>query len=566
MIQDDGDPWTSAIVLLNGKVIVRPRQLVGRATAELRLPVSLQEANRLRIVPLGRRGARVRVWILGGAQIIGSGGGTVTSVGSHAKVLVQPGAVEGSIAIHIVDVPQGTATYTPIATRERIYLDLSKVRTIGTGDISIVLPVWSPPSQGSVTLIGAHLGNNDGVPVWKEATVDQASATATVVGPLKAFVTEVQIAGGSTTLEVFAESYLAPSGDEAGPVSPAEASAATPRLGFASLAGTPCYLKAPSNWFEIYGMDTGHVSAVSVWRDPGSRALGGAHSAIVLIPGWQREITNCDNYRNAAKRADAYLEDLLALLRSNGLDAYPILVVDYPTFNSFRFSGQELAGALSYIQTTYGVRPVLVGHSMGGLLAREAAEQLNEKPLGIITLATPHLGTKLAEVSGTIIPFFWNVAPETDGKRSLVYGLADRDRPEAPLRVYGSKVNFQGNCAAQGGQCTFTNDGSASTFDRLKFEITGGILCWRGDCVNDGVVADYSAIPSFFAASGRVYFGYDHTRMIGGGGAAIDADLVSDLKSFLGPTAPPGGGLPDLIPISVIGPELGSPDNPFPSP
>ena len=70
---------------------------------------------------------------------------------------------------------------------------------------------------------------------------------------------------------------------------------------------------------------------------------------------------------------------------------------------------------LKYLCKTLGKQNdtiIVVGHSMGGLVAEHAAT-LNASIDGIVTIATPHQGARLAGL-GFLFPTIWDMRPESE--------------------------------------------------------------------------------------------------------------------------------------------------------
>jgi hypothetical protein len=115
------------------------------------------------------------------------------------------------------------------------------------------------------------------------------------------------------------------------------------------------------------------------------------------------------------------------------------MVFNYESFRDYRQTAQGLAAALE-IFTGIGSRPlVLVGHSMGGLVARAATQLLEAggrpgTPSAIIALGSPHLGTPLPTFS---LANAWSGIP-TAGGQSLTSTL---ERIEAAaLYLFGGDL------------------------------------------------------------------------------------------------------------------------------
>lgn len=73
--------------------------------------------------------------------------------------------------------------------------------------------------------------------------------------------------------------------------------------------------------------------------------------------------------------------------------------------NTVYFQRDQLRDTLN----RYGGAQVLVGHSMGGLVARAALQLNGANIAGIIAVGTPHEGTLLANNASNILPFFTDV-------------------------------------------------------------------------------------------------------------------------------------------------------------
>lgn len=78
--------------------------------------------------------------------------------------------------------------------------------------------------------------------------------------------------------------------------------------------------------------------------------------------------------------------------------------------NTIYAQRNQLRDTLNY----FGGAQVLVGHSMGGLVARAALQSNGANIAGIITVGTPHEGTLLANNANNIVPFFTDVQRRVD--------------------------------------------------------------------------------------------------------------------------------------------------------
>jgi pimeloyl-ACP methyl ester carboxylesterase len=271
---------------------------------------------------------------------------------------------------------------------------------------------------------------------------------------------------------------------------------------------------------------------------------------LVLIHGWIRHVDDWLSYYNAQGIActmlgycyvapgnpslpgQVYFRDLLPQLAKDFPNA-AIYVYDYESFRDYDETGRSLATLLTHEQRQHNFsRVVLIGHSMGGLVARVAGQILasgSYVPLkGILALASPNLGTPLPT------DIFANWAPvgppgvSTDGGASLARSLAYAE--SAHLYLYGGDISNRFFLGRYG-----------PPFKRLCNQY--------GECVNDGAVPLSSALAmagpnsqSFNVPSvtrHAVYPDYDHSEMKGGktplASDRLYLDIIADLQSLLKP-------------------------------
>lgn len=124
---------------------------------------------------------------------------------------------------------------------------------------------------------------------------------------------------------------------------------------------------------------------------------------LIYIHGWQAHINHCEQWK-AEFEASTNGREIFGHLIEAGLEPFTrFFGYTYPTFNSIEKAGRELASVLT---TRFQGRDdiVIVGHSMGGLVARAAIElhaaELEDANVDIarlITLGTPHRGAQLAD-------------------------------------------------------------------------------------------------------------------------------------------------------------------------
>jgi pimeloyl-ACP methyl ester carboxylesterase len=528
--QDDGGRETDVKITINGITVVGPGRLVGGGVLEVRVPAPLSGSpNKMTVLPLGATGAKVTIWILDGAAEIGPAGGTVTAPGSRATLTLAAGATPSALTVQLVDVAPLPPTHNSLsATGLRVIVDGAPGVAFAPAPLTIEVPLTALPPSGHIAALRASIPSLATDFLWKTAIVNTSTRRATVSGPANGFFAHLPMSASRAEIDIDAESYDAPT-VASGPGF--SASATSPQ---SATSGIICSLQSVGSLTPVYPTTVGSFAGASLWHDPNSAALLGATKVIVLLHGWDPSVaTSCGDYLQKQPRADVYFAQLRTLLSAEALTAWPVLLVDYPVANSFAFSGSALSDALVWLQAQYNVDVVLVGHSMGGLVAREAASLMSRKPLGIITLGTPHLGSELANLGLNL--GFWGIAVDTDGRNSLVSGLMGRQTPEAPLVAYGSKVTSAWSCTL-GVLCTWVNDGLAPGFWSKKYTYSAGhLLCQvYGRCVSDGVVPSGSSLPSFVSSSDlREQVGIDHTTIKGGFGASMDRRLAADIRAFL---------------------------------
>lgn len=279
------------------------------------------------------------------------------------------------------------------------------------------------------------------------------------------------------------------------------------------------------------------------WRIPGALrrspvSSSSSPTAIVLIHGFQLEIGNCNDFARKAESGEVYFKSLLPIVERNFGLANRILVFTYPTFNSFDSAGARLADILNDSATNGGVtKVILLGHSMGGLVARSATFRLREtyrRPSlvsAIVTLGTPHDG--IAKVNAN----FYKVFGHNEGVNSLVNGLRHRHEEEAPIFAFAGELAFP---VLNRRICT----------DVGTTGVLGGF--YSGNCVaigtpNDGLIEVVSALPSFISAGTAhlpTFVNYDHSEMKTGNNGTGNPDdgllkaVVADIQRFASVLSP----------------------------
>jgi N-acetylneuraminic acid mutarotase/pimeloyl-ACP methyl ester carboxylesterase len=253
----------------------------------------------------------------------------------------------------------------------------------------------------------------------------------------------------------------------------------------------------------VHGFD-GSVSNAHEYYVAQGLALQKAPSSFACT---QPYILNCEYVPSfvafPALPGHVYFRNLITALNSQrGFDNLRLFTYTYPSPRFVRENARDLSQQL---QAVLAQDPslsgfVLVGHSMGGLVARQASYFIesngaSQAVRGIITLATLHLGTPL---SGTTLSQIVSSGVQTNGGLDLQIPWPRVEH--APLIAYGGVI-------------TGALVNPIYAFGRAELCNTPPL----SNCQNDGAVPLYSALPASFNSPGVLlrgpYFEYDHTMM-----------------------------------------------------
>ena len=131
------------------------------------------------------------------------------------------------------------------------------------------------------------------------------------------------------------------------------------------------------------------------------------------------------------------------------LPATPVYV-RYDTGRRISENGRELAGLLTDLVAAWPAtvtEMVIIGHSMGGLVARDALRQAAGLPVTrLVCLGSPHAGAPLERVvvrAGALLGRFATAAPlvrllalRSDGIKDLARGALPPDRPDEVRQLF----------------------------------------------------------------------------------------------------------------------------------
>jgi len=587
IVQDDGQVGTGAEIKLNGETIVAAGALKGTEVAELKRAVTLSATNRLTVLPVGKAGAKVVVWVLGGTAVMDDKGGTVTAPFSGASITFPAASMAGQLLVQLTDVPLQPARYAPWSStsHQLTITDLAGGATFSPQDsIVLRLPTRSMVQAGFKAAVHVTI---PGFPADYWGIAESTSGPEVLLGLPVDGLDDLHtvFAGAPLTITVSVELLED---------TPVLVSAARSRLPAARLA-TPSYCPASYLTITFSGgvpLDCSRFPELALAST--SPARNGS-TAVVLVHGWSPDIAQpMDLYTaqgfdcsprlsgpgaaayisgyDCAKNATAptlpgemYFSTLLGELRS-AFPTTPFYTYTYASSDHFTFNGAALADKIHQELSTPGVSDfVIVAHSMGGLVAREAVEYLriryneDDRVRGIIALGTPHTGTPLPGIDpNSVVPLAGNLllkkfAPGvlTVGGGSLVNGLGTRTE-ETTIFAYAGVNDFPRIIPSSIATWPFP-----STMGPV-YKGLGTLMCGKGnECTSDGVVPVGSATGQgvFQHATLRRFNDYDHSQLHAGrfliSGDLVHVAIISDLQSLL---PPGGGGPPDLLPLNVTGP------------
>lgn len=255
----------------------------------------------------------------------------------------------------------------------------------------------------------------------------------------------------------------------------------------------------------------------------------GSRIPLILIHGWQWDMFDCGHWEDWMPKTDPFAPLITHVTSEAGIRThYKTYLFRYFSANSVRANADDLATAIASAGLS---RPVIVGHSMGGLMGRALmARKGSDAVRALLTLGTPHAGSPLADIihespiqalstrCWDVAVFFTSILPNTDGAADL--------RPNSPL------ITLLADQSNQPRDRVFTFGGAAPELTDPLYKVSGCLVSERQSGSNDGIVPLASALPSWSALQIR-RDGYDHTEMAKGEQDRASDPLFVNIRSVL---------------------------------
>lgn len=508
--------------------------------------VSVGGAVRVTATSESRSGTSTITVIAPSSGTVGPPGGSFSAPNGAGIVTISQGAVEQVVSVSVRDSQPHDQRYAPLGPHGvAVHIPITGTVFGSSGTFQVTIPLNRALQPGGVAYFRASFAGVPGV-FWAPATtVANNSATLSIpssgmeefkailgVDVLDAMFDVEEVPEPATSVRSsfsFLDRPLAPALTFRQACQPLPFGASPPRY-VACGVGTLTPIAAASVGTNarigvvfVHGWEPDVADWVDYYQDQGLIC------AWVPFPGWQCAVSPSAPSGGSKLPGSEYFRSLLAALQGSAastLSGAPLFAFDYESHQDYSASGLQLAARLVQERAKGNVdRFVIIGHSMGVLVARKAAQQLesNGNPQlleGIVGLAGPNNGTPYPLL--TVAQVFSGV--RTPGGISLSVPLPHNER--TPLYLFGGDISF--------------GDLSDNTLQYYA----GGYLCKKSppDCRNDGVVPISSALmqPADAADNSLVrhndYVGYAHAAMIEGlrRGSLASDPLFSDITNDLG--------------------------------
>jgi pimeloyl-ACP methyl ester carboxylesterase len=256
----------------------------------------------------------------------------------------------------------------------------------------------------------------------------------------------------------------------------------------------------------------------------------GSRVPLVLIHGWQYDMIDCSEWASYEAKTDPFNAMAAQVLGDATVAAnFKPYLYRYYTRNRVLAASDALAVLLAQKAL---VRPVVIGHSMGGLVGRGLLVRKGvDVARAIVTLGTPHAGSPLADAilessKGTSTSsscytgtYLLSLVPFTDGVDDL--------------RTTGDLATLLGQAATQPKDRIFALGGVVgSVLTDPTLSRLGCVVTERGGGSNDGIVPLSSALPTWAALQIR-RDGFDHSEMATGESNSASDPLFANLRAVL---------------------------------
>jgi pimeloyl-ACP methyl ester carboxylesterase len=459
IVESDAQALGTLIARLNGK---QTATVPGGKSA--RISVSVASENVLDLEYVGQPGAGAVVYVLGGANVIGRAGGTVRGPNLEMHAEVGPGTFDDPTVVQLIrDDSVEPQTFSAAQAAARLIMPLPSSPT------ARITMRSSPPSPAAGLALWHRLIVRDAtgatsLALWNRPT-ESGDGSAFVSFGAADFDT-MKRDWRTQAIDIAFHAHTFP--DDRLPAATQSARQATASLVTTSIVESATSIREllPSAGTQCVTPTRGIAPAPCnqrILEQVAGPTSGSGQTAIVLIHGWNRDVADGGTYLQSQGCA-------ISIYPMPGVDcgapqfpaspgmrtwqpggvaidwidelakqfpAAPIYLMHYETFYDYAESGSSLAGLLAQRAQTKGYSGyVLIGHSMGGLVARVAATQNVAASLvkAVITLGTPHFGTP--------IPAYRSaqsyVGVTTRGGQSLLRPFNRFEK--APLYVHAGKL------------------------------------------------------------------------------------------------------------------------------